>query len=63
MKQVEWLAPERVIPSCGVAAPGALINLPDDLADKFIAQGEARMPLPVQATITRPKAETKGGDV
>ena len=62
MKQVEWLAPSA-LSVLRVAAPGALINLPDDLADKFIAQGEARMPLPVQATITRPKAETKGGDV
>ena len=60
MKQVEWLSPERIIPSCGVASPGALISLPDELADKFIAQGEARMP--VQATTTRYKAE-KGGDV
>lgn len=62
MKQVEWLSPERVIPSCGVATTGQLISLPDDLADKFIAQGEARMPLPVQHT-TRPKAELKGGEV
>ena len=61
MKQVEWLSPERIIPSCGVAAPGVLISLPDDLADKFIAQGEARMP--VQITTTRTKAETKGGEV
>ena len=61
MKQVEWLSPERIIPSCGVATTGQLISLPDDLADKFIAQGEARVP--VQATTTRPKAEPKGGDV
>ena len=61
MKQVEWLSPERVIPSCGVAATGQLISLPDDLADKFIAQGEARVP--VQVTTTRVKAEPKGGDV
>lgn len=62
-KQVEWLSPERVIPSCGVATTGQLISLPDDLADKFIAQGEARLlPLAHTAT-TRPKAETKGGDV
>lgn len=63
MKQVEWLSPERVIPSCGVATTGQLISLPDDLADAFIAQGEARMPALVHATITRPKAEPKGGDV
>jgi len=62
MKQVEWLSPERVIPSCGVATTGQLISLPDDLADKFIAQGEARLPLPAQHT-TRPKAEPKGGEV
>jgi len=61
MKQVEWLSPERIIPSCGVATTGQLISLPDDLADKFIAQGEARMP--VQTTTTRTKAEPKGGNV
>ena len=48
MKQVEWLAPERMIPTHGVAATGQLINLPAELADRFIAQGEARAPL--QAT-------------
>ena len=63
MKQVEWLSPERIIPSCGVAAPGSLINLPDDLAEKFIAQGEARLPPVQHATTTRTKAEPKGGDV
>jgi hypothetical protein len=46
MKQVEWLAPERIIPSCGVATTGQLITLPTELADKFIAQGEARVPVP-----------------
>jgi hypothetical protein len=61
MKQVEWLSPERVIPDHGVATTGQLISLPDDLADKFIAQGEARMP--VHTYSTRPKAEPKGGDV
>ncbi len=49
MKQVEWLAPERIIPNRGVATTGQLINLPADLADKFIAQGEARIP----ATMTK----------
>lgn len=63
MKQVEWLSPERVIPSCGVAATGQLISLPDGLADAFIAQGEARVPALVHTTTTRPKAESKGGDV
>lgn len=63
MKQVEWLSTERVIPSCGVATTGQLISLPDDLADKFIAQGEARL-LPIaHATTTRTKAEPKGGEV
>ena len=46
MKQVEWLSPERIIPSCGVATTGQLITLPTELADKFIAQGEARVPVP-----------------
>jgi hypothetical protein len=44
MKTVEWLAPDRIIPACGVATTGVLITLPADLADKFIAQGEARVP-------------------
>lgn len=61
MKQVEWLSPECVIPSYGVATTGQLISLPDDLADKFIAQGEAR--LPVQTTTFRHKVDVKGGDV
>lgn len=45
MKQVEWLAPERIIPSHGVASTGQLINLPAELAEKFITQGEARLPI------------------
>jgi hypothetical protein len=45
MKQVEWLSPERIIPANGVATPGQLISLPDDLADKFIEQGEPRVPV------------------
>jgi hypothetical protein len=53
MKQVEWLAPARIIPTCGEATTGQLISLPADLADKFIAQGEARIP------VQTPKKATK----
>lgn len=53
MKQVEWLSPERIIPGYGVATTGKPINLPADLADKFIAQGEARIP------VQTPKKATK----
>lgn len=45
MKQVVWQAPERVIPAHGVASPGQVIELPAALADKFIEQGEARLPV------------------
>lgn len=45
MKQVEWLAPDRIIPTCGEATTGKLITLPTEWADKFIAQGEARIPV------------------
>lgn len=57
MKQVEWVSPECVIPGHGVAAPGNPIYLPDDLADKFISQGDAKVP------IVKSKLEKKGGDV
>lgn len=53
MKQVEWLAPERTIPTCGVATTGQLINLPASLADKFIAQGEARVPVSAPAQTSK----------
>jgi len=42
MKRVEWLSPERIIPDVGVANTGDIIGMPDDLADKFINQGEAK---------------------
>ena len=47
MKSVQWLSSERIIPDWGVATTGQLISLPDDLADKFITQGEAILPVPV----------------
>lgn len=53
MKQVEWLAPARIIPTCGEATTGQLINLPADLADKFIAQGEARIPVTTLKKVTK----------
>ena len=53
MKQVEWLAPERIIPSCGVATTGQLITLPTEWADKFIAQGEARIPVQTSKKVTK----------
>lgn len=53
MKQVEWLAPERIIPTHGVAATGQLINLPAELADRFIAQGEARAPIQISKKATK----------
>ena len=53
MKQVEWLAPERIIPSHGVATTGQLISLPVKLADRFIEQGEARAPIQVSKKATK----------
>lgn len=50
MTIVKWLAPERVIPNCGVASPGEPINLPDDKAKAFIEQGEAEI-----ETVEKPK--------
>lgn len=52
-KRVEWLSPERVIPGHGVATTGDPIELPADVADKFIKQGEAREFKPVAKAATR----------
>jgi|WetSurMetagenome_2_1015567.scaffolds.fasta_scaffold844072_2 hypothetical protein len=57
MKKVEWLASDRVIPTCGVVATGQLIALPTEWADKFIAQGEARIPVEVPTKKTTKEVE------
>lgn len=57
MTQVEWLAPDRIIPTCGVATTGQLIALPDSMAARFIEQGEARIP------VQTPKKATKEVEV
>lgn len=57
MKRVEWLSPSCIIPSHGMATTGQQIDLPSELADKFIAQGEARLP------VTQTKKSTKEVEV
>lgn len=41
MTEIIWKSEERIIPNYGVASTGDPIILPDDLAQKFIEQGEA----------------------
>lgn len=40
---VIWIAPSRIIPNYGEAETNQIINLPDELAAKFIDQGEAKI--------------------
>lgn len=41
MKLVTWLSTERIIPNHCFVQPGDAVYLPDDLADKFVKQGDA----------------------
>jgi hypothetical protein len=41
MKRVIWKTSERIIPNFGIARAEEQILLPESLADRFIAQGEA----------------------
>lgn len=43
MRTVKWLATERIIPNYGVASPQSEISLPDELASRFVEQGEAEL--------------------
>lgn len=43
MKRVRWLSSEKILPMNGHASPGEEKDLPDDVADKYIEQGEAVM--------------------
>ncbi len=58
MTEIEWMAPARIIPGHGEVTKGQRTWLPSALAERFIAQGEAR-PAPQSTTYKKATKEVE----
>lgn len=56
MTEIEWIATTRIIPGYGEVTKGQRTFLPSELAEKFIAQGEAQL-APPQTTYKKSTKE------